>query len=129
MELSRHRTGAPAWHYAGSVAPGGWQSATHRGDLRGAPGLVRLLTLVIRIYQLTISPAQTFLFGAGCGCRFTPTCSAYAAEALREHGVAIGTMLSAKRICRCHPWGGCGHDPVPKRNAASMMEHPKECPL
>jgi putative membrane protein insertion efficiency factor len=75
----------------------------------------RLLALAIRGYQLTISPAQTFLFGATGGCRYTPTCSAYAAQALREHGVVAGTLLSAKRICRCHPWGGCGHDPVPPK--------------
>lgn len=74
---------------------------------------IRLLTLAVRGYQLTISPAQTFLFGATGGCRYTPSCSAYAVEAWREHGVAAGTLLSAQRICRCHPWGGCGHDPVP----------------
>jgi putative membrane protein insertion efficiency factor len=76
---------------------------------------VRLLTLVIRAYQLTFSPAQAFLFGGTGGCRHTPTCSAYAAEALREHGVPVGAWLAAKRVCRCHPWGGCGHDPVPPR--------------
>ena len=75
----------------------------------------RVLALAIRAYQLTVSPTQTFLFGATGGCRYTPTCSAYATEALREHGVMAGAMLSAKRICRCHPWGGCGHDPVPPK--------------
>lgn len=74
-----------------------------------------ILLLAIRAYQLTLSPAQTFLFGALGGCRHTPTCSVYAMEALREHGAVAGTLLAAKRICRCHPWGGCGHDPVPPK--------------
>ncbi|MGA2246193.1 MAG: membrane protein insertion efficiency factor YidD [Verrucomicrobiota bacterium] len=84
-----------------------------------------LLTLAVRAYQLAISPAQTFLFGATGGCRYTPTCSAYAVEALRVHGLTAGTVLSAKRICRCHPWGGCGHDPVPQaevRNPKSGIQ-------
>jgi putative membrane protein insertion efficiency factor len=72
------------------------------------------LIFLIRVYRWTISPAQVFLFGAGSGCRFTPTCSVYALEALREHGAVTGTVLAAKRICRCQPWGGCGHDLVPK---------------
>lgn len=79
------------------------------------PWTTRVLTAVIALYRLTFSPAQLFLFGAGSGCRFTPTCSVYAQEALREHGALAGTVLAAKRICRCHPWGGCGHDPVPGR--------------
>ena len=77
--------------------------------------VIRLLALAIRVYQLTLSPAQAFLFGPTGGCRHTPTCSAYAVAALREHGVVAGTMLAAKRICRCHPWGKCGHDPVPEK--------------
>jgi putative membrane protein insertion efficiency factor len=77
--------------------------------------VIRVLTLLIRVYQLTLSPAQTFLFGGAAGCRFTPTCSVYAIDALREHGTVTGTALAAKRICRCHPWGGCGCDPVPKK--------------
>jgi hypothetical protein len=74
-----------------------------------------ILVFAIRVYRWTISPAQVFLFGAGSGCRFTPTCSVYAIEALHEHGTVAGAVLAAKRICRCHPWGECGHDPVPKK--------------
>jgi len=74
-----------------------------------------ILTLAIRAYQLTLSPALAFLFGATGGCRFTPTCSQYALEAVREHGAATGSRLAARRICRCHPWGDCGHDPVPEQ--------------
>ena len=54
-----------------------------------------------------------FLFGADTGCRFTPTCSQYAMEAIQEYGAMTGSKLALKRICRCHPFGGCGHDPVP----------------
>jgi putative membrane protein insertion efficiency factor len=72
-----------------------------------------LLVFAIRLYRWTISPAQVFLFGPAGGCRFTPTCSQYAMDAVREHGALTGGALAAKRICRCHPWGGCGHDPVP----------------
>jgi putative membrane protein insertion efficiency factor len=74
-----------------------------------------ILILAVRIYRGTLSPAKTFLFGPLAGCRFEPSCSVYALEALKRHGAAKGSWLAAKRICRCHPWGGCGHDPVPKQ--------------
>lgn len=62
----------------------------------------------IRIYQWCISP---FI---GDVCRYTPSCSHYAVEALQKHGFFRGSWLTAKRIVRCNPWfGGCGHDPVP----------------
>jgi putative membrane protein insertion efficiency factor len=76
--------------------------------------LQHILVFAIRVYRLTISPAQALLFGPTGGCRFTPSCSIYAREAVQTHGAVTGTILSARRICRCHPWGGCGHDPVPK---------------
>jgi putative membrane protein insertion efficiency factor len=76
--------------------------------------VIRVLTLAIRAWQLTVSPAQVFLFGAAGGCRFTPACSHYTTEAVREHGAVAGGWLGLKRICRCHPWGDCGHDPVPQ---------------
>lgn len=63
--------------------------------------------LLIRIYQLVISPLL------GPKCRFTPTCSQYAAEALKKHGLIKGGALAAKRISRCRPGGGSGYDPVP----------------
>ena len=75
--------------------------------------VIRFLTSVIRAYQLTISLTLTFLFGPTSGCRFTPSCSQYALDAIHVHGALAGGALAAKRICRCHPWGGCGHDPVP----------------
>jgi hypothetical protein len=76
--------------------------------------LQHILIFSVRLYRWTISPAQVFLFGSTGGCRFTPTCSQFALEAVREHGALAGGALAAKRICRCHPWGGHGHDPVPK---------------
>lgn len=71
--------------------------------------LSELLILPIRFYRTAISP----LFPP-C-CRFTPTCSEYAIEALRVHGCLRGSWLAVRRILRCHPWGGSGHDPVPPR--------------
>jgi putative membrane protein insertion efficiency factor len=74
-----------------------------------------ILILAVRLYRWTISPAKLFLFGPLSGCRFHPSCSEYALEALQTHGALAGTWLALKRICRCHPWGGCGQDPVPPR--------------
>ena len=65
------------------------------------------LLALVGLYRYTISP---FL---GNNCRYQPTCSEYAIEALREHGAFRGTWLAAKRIAKCHPWGGSGYDPVP----------------
>ena len=73
-----------------------------------------ILIFAIRVYRLMVSPAQIFLFGPTGGCRFTPTCSQFALEAIQAHGAFNGSVLAAGRICRCHPWGGCGHDPVPE---------------
>jgi len=75
--------------------------------------LQHILIFAVRAYRLTLSPAQAFLFGPAGGCRFTPPCSQYAQEAIRTHGALAGSGLAVKRIGRCHPWGGCGHDPVP----------------
>lgn len=72
-----------------------------------------ILILGIKVYRWVISPAKTFLFGPLGQCRFTPSCSAYALEAVALHGALAGTWLGLKRIGRCHPWGGCGEDPVP----------------
>jgi len=68
----------------------------------------------LRFYRWVLSPAKTVLFGSLGHCRYTPTCSAYALEAVCEHGAARGSWLAARRVCRCHPWGGCGDDPVPR---------------
>lgn len=65
--------------------------------------------LLVKLYQWLISPLLPQ------SCRYTPTCSSYAIEAIREWGVLKGLWLALKRISSCHPWGGCGHDPVPKK--------------
>ena len=69
--------------------------------------MVWILCLPILFYRTCISPFTP------PSCRFTPTCSAYALEALRKHGALKGLWLAAKRILRCNPWGGSGYDPVP----------------
>ena len=69
--------------------------------------LAQLLVLPIRFYQLCISPLL------GPSCRFTPTCSEYARQAIIKHGPLRGSWLAIKRLLRCHPWGGSGYDPVP----------------
>lgn len=67
----------------------------------------RILILLVRGYRLLLSP------WLGSQCRFEPTCSAYALDALQAHGAAGGSYLAARRLLRCHPWCGGGHDPVP----------------
>lgn len=68
---------------------------------------ISVLVFWVRAYQYLISPYTP------SSCRFVPTCSEYAVEALKKHGPFKGTLLAAKRIARCHPWGESGHDPVP----------------
>ena len=67
-----------------------------------------MLIAAIKLYQVTLSP------WLGKQCRYIPTCSAYAEEALRRFGVRRGVALAIRRIGRCHPWGGSGYDPVPE---------------
>ncbi|HAI75850.1 MAG TPA: membrane protein insertion efficiency factor YidD [Microscillaceae bacterium] len=69
--------------------------------------LVALVLIPIRFYQLAISPLLPPT------CRYSPTCSQYAVEAIQKHGILKGIWLSMRRIGRCHPWGGSGYDPVP----------------
>ena len=66
---------------------------------------------MLRLYKVTLSTLLRILFGPGC--RFTPTCSVYAAEAVEKHGILKGTWLAVKRLSRCHPWTETQHDPVP----------------
>lgn len=69
--------------------------------------LIKLLLLLIRFYQLTISPLL------GANCRYQPTCSEYSKEAIKKFGPLKGSYFALKRISSCHPWGGSGYDPVP----------------
>jgi putative membrane protein insertion efficiency factor len=71
----------------------------------------RVLMILVRLYQWTISPML------GARCRFYPSCSCYAHEALERHGALAGTWLAAKRLARCHPFSAGGYDPVPDARA------------
>ena len=89
------------------------------------PGMIRKLLsspfiLLIRFYQVAISP----LFPASC--RYTPTCSHYALEAIKVHGPLRGGWLALKRIGSCHPWGGYGYDPVPPKESKKTEEQPQK---
>jgi len=74
----------------------------HVGNLIGL-----VLRAAIRAYQLLLAPVLP------PSCRFLPSCSHYAEEAIARHGPWHGSLLAARRLCRCHPWGGSGYDPVP----------------
>lgn len=86
--------------------------------------LQHILVLGVRLYRVTLSPAKTFVFGESGKCRYTPSCSAYALEAVKIHGAVAGSWLALKRIGRCHPWGGCGHDPVPLKERTDLQTKP-----
>ena len=79
-----------------------------------------ILIFGVRIYRWVISPMKACILGPFARCRFTPTCSEYTLQALKTHGALDGTWLGLKRICRCHPWGGCGPDPVPEKTAKPL---------
>ncbi|MFC5521946.1 membrane protein insertion efficiency factor YidD [Polaromonas jejuensis] len=70
---------------------------------------------LVKGYRLLLSP------WLGSACRFEPTCSAYSLQALQQHGAAIGSYLTLRRLARCHPWCEGGHDPVPPVSAASLF--------
>jgi putative membrane protein insertion efficiency factor len=70
-----------------------------------------LLLVVLRVYQRLVSPLLVVLFGPAC--RFEPSCSKYAAACIRDHGALRGSLLSAKRLCKCHPLHPGGWDPPP----------------
>ena len=76
-----------------------------------------LLIAIVRLYQLTLSPL------VGFHCRYQPTCSAYATEAIETHGALCGVWLTLKRLLRCHPWGGSGYDPVPATQRHCAHHH------
>ena len=77
-----------------------------------------MLRTAIRAYQLLLAPVLP------PACRYLPSCSHYADEAIAKHGPLRGSLLAARRLCRCHPWGGSGYDPVPDRRTASRRATP-----
>ena len=79
--------------------------------------LARIVAFPVRAYRLVLSP------WVGFHCRYQPTCSAYALEALQKHGGIRGTWLMLRRIGRCHPLGGSGYDPVPGTDPAHDAAH------
>jgi putative membrane protein insertion efficiency factor len=72
----------------------------------------------VRAYQLLVSPLLP------PSCRFLPSCSEYAAEAIEQHGALQGMNLALRRLARCHPWGGSGYDPVPEPRLLAACPHP-----
>ena len=86
-----------------------------------------IIRLLVRFYQIAISPFLHWLGGPGSGCRFEPSCSHYFLEAVEKHGSLRGSWLGLKRIARCAPWGSHGCDPVPptKRELAEAPDAAK----
>ena len=78
--------------------------------------IVKLLQKMFKFYYWLISP------WLGNRCRFVPSCSEYAHQALQQHGACKGLWLTFRRLLRCHPWGGHGHDPVPERQTKTHVE-------
>jgi hypothetical protein len=98
---SHGRDGAEPGPPAGGAQPG-----------RGAGAAL----LLLRVYKVAVSP----LFAGSC--RYLPSCSDYAAEAIRTHGLLRGILLAGRRLGRCHPFGGSGYDPVPPRRGRVTTE-------
>jgi putative membrane protein insertion efficiency factor len=100
----------------------------------GSPGVIRFLAGLpaarllglIALYQRVLSPALPVLTLGRCGCRFSPTCSHYAADAIRVHGAITGTWLAAVRLAKCTPLHPGGFDPVPAISRPPRA-HPPTC--
>lgn len=95
--------------------------------------LVRLpasaLLGLVWLYQRTVSPVLPAVFGPACGCRFAPTCSHYAAEAVRTHGALTGSWLACRRLLRCTPLHPGGFDPVPPSPSLRRTSPPARRPV
>jgi uncharacterized protein len=110
-------TTAPSTTNSRPCCGGRHDRATADAASRGLPGAgARAALLLLRGYKVAVSP---WFAGA---CRYLPSCSDYAAEAIRTHGLARGAWLAAGRLSRCHPFGGSGYDPVPPRRADLTTE-------
>ena len=113
--LRREQNACPDISRDGIAAPGGLEPETASGS-QGVKrlSLRRLAVLPIRLYQWTLSPVLP------PSCRYHPTCSAYAIEAVLTHGIFKGSWLALRRILRCHPWSSGGYDPVPPPHSSSF---------
>jgi len=80
--------------------------------------MTRLIKVLLKAYYWVVSP------WLGNRCRFVPSCSEYAQQALDEHGAVKGSILTVRRLSRCHPWGGSGFDPVPTKKECNSPKHP-----
>jgi len=77
-----------------------------------------VVIFLIRVYRVVFTPLKVMVGVQGC-CRYTPSCSHYVEEAVCQHGLWPGLELGARRVLRCHPWGGAGLDPVPPAHGVS----------
>lgn len=82
------------------------------------------MSIAARFFDRIIWLYQTLSAGRPSPCRYDPSCSVYAREALARHGAGRGLWLTVRRLGRCHPWGGQGHDPVPARHATRTPASP-----
>ncbi|HEX7260442.1 MAG TPA: membrane protein insertion efficiency factor YidD [Luteolibacter sp.] len=85
--------------------------------------LSTVIRLLIRFYQRILNPMLKAATGPAMGCRYTPSCSNYYLQAVELHGPFRGSWYGICRIFRCHPWGGCGYDPVPSLGTAESENH------
>jgi putative membrane protein insertion efficiency factor len=121
--LANRRARPSAGSWPGTQGHAGEQTALVRRPVGGLMlrHLTRLpasaLLALLWLYRRAVSPALAAAFPA-CGCRFHPTCSCYATEAVRAHGALAGAWLAARRLARCHPFATGGLDPVPARTPA-----------
>jgi uncharacterized protein len=111
--MTNDQTSARAFFFNSSLA------LCHYLVISASSLVITVLVFAVRLYRWTVSPLLVFLFGPAGGCRFTPSCSQYAVDAIRSQGVLAGSGLAVRRICRCHPWGDGGHDPAPKPEVRS----------
>jgi uncharacterized protein len=133
MPTTHHAFARGDSDFSASVAPSndGSSAATHQARRFGRVAILgraafqlpaTALLFLIGVYQRTLSPALPMFFGSACGCRFSPTCSHYAAGAIRTHGAVIGTLLAGVRLVKCTPLHPGGIDPVPPKRVSLRCE-------